>query len=125
MSEDKKVNMSIKDGPAFFAHEISVNFNPTNLIFDFKNITPRVDPRSNDGLVLHMEHNVVIVDPFHAKKFIELLNRVVGDYENEFGKIEMPKAMKKYEEKMKKSGKAGSSKSKAAKAKTTSPSYFG
>ncbi|SRR3989344_1644202 len=118
--EDKKVNMTIKEGDAFFAHEVSINFNPMNFILDFKNVTPRVDPRSNDSLVLHMAHNVIIVDPYHAKKISELLTKVVGDYEKQLGKIEVPKALKKYEEKMKK-GKPVDAK----KAKTTTPSYLG
>lgn len=118
---DKKVNMTIKDGEAFFAHEVSINFNPMNFILDFKNVTPRVDPRSKESLVLHMAHNVVIVDPYHTKKILELLAKVVGDYETEFGKIETPKALKKYEAKAKKTGKEKPTK----KAKTTTPSYFG
>ncbi|MBU0535967.1 MAG: DUF3467 domain-containing protein [Nanoarchaeota archaeon] len=117
--EEKKVNMTIKDSAAFYAHEMSINFNPMNFILDFKNVTPRVDPRSKESLVLHLEHNVIIVDAFHAKKIYELLGKVLGDYEKEFGKIEMPKALKKYEDKMKKGEKE------VKKAKTTSPSYFG
>lgn len=121
--EAKNINMTIKEGDSFFSHEVSINFSPMNFIFDFKNITPRVDPRSNEGLVLHMEHNVVIVDPYHARKIHELLGKVLGDYEKEFGKIEMPNALKKQEEKMKKAGKKA--KEKEAKKKTISPSYFG
>lgn len=118
--DEKKVNMTIKDKEAFFAHEVSINFNPMNFILDFKNVTPRVDPRSNEGLVLYMEHNVVIVDPYHAKRLVELFAKVVGDYEKEFGKIEAPPALKKYEEKMKKAGKK-----EEKKGKTTTPTYFG
>ncbi len=118
--EDKKVNMSIEDGKSFFAHEVSINFNPSSFILDFKNVTPRVDPRSKDNLVLRMEHNVVMVDPYHAKKMLELFSRVVKDYESEYGKIEKPKAIKKHEQKAKKHGK----KAEAKKTKTT-PSYFG
>ena len=120
-TDEKKVNMSIEDGKSFFAHEVSINFNPTNFILDFKNVTPRVDPRSKENLVLRMEHNVVMVDPYHAKRISELLSKVVKDYEKEFGKIEKPKAVKKYEDSAKKKGRP----SKAEKAKTTTPSYFG
>jgi len=42
---EKKVNFGIEDGDNFFAHEVSVNFNPTQFVLDFKCITPRVDPR--------------------------------------------------------------------------------
>ncbi|MBD3313176.1 DUF3467 domain-containing protein [Candidatus Woesearchaeota archaeon] len=120
--EEKKVNMTIKDGDTFFAHEMSINFNPMNFILDFKNVTPRVDPRSKESLVLHMAHNVVIVDPYHAKKIHELLGKVLGDYEKDFGRIEKPKALAKYESKAKKAGKK---KAEKPKAKTTTPSYMG
>ncbi|MFH2028171.1 MAG: hypothetical protein ABIJ08_03465, partial [Nanoarchaeota archaeon] len=56
---EKRVNFGINDGDAFFAHEISVNFNPTQFVLDFKSITPRVDPRSNEGPVIALKHNVV------------------------------------------------------------------
>ncbi|MCX8147075.1 MAG: DUF3467 domain-containing protein [Candidatus Woesearchaeota archaeon] len=120
-TDEKKVNMSINNGSVFYAHELSINFNPLNFIFDFKNVTPRVDPRSKEGLVLHMDHNVIITDPYHAKKISELLNKVIADYEKQFGKIEMPKALKKYEENVKKTGKSPKEK----KAKSISPDYFG
>jgi hypothetical protein len=126
--EGKNINMTIKEGDSFFSHEVSINFSPMNFILDFKNITPRVDPRSNEGLVLHMEHNVVIVDPYHAKKIYELLGKVIGDYEKDLGKIEIPKAVQKHEENMKKNlkaaGKKSAKESKDSK-KTMSPSYFG
>ena len=65
---EKNVNMTITDGEAFFAHELSVNFNPMQFILDFKCVTPRVDPRSKESIVLNMKHNVIMVDPFHAKR---------------------------------------------------------
>jgi hypothetical protein len=95
--EEKHINMSISDGNEFFAHEVSINFNPMQFIFDFKCITPRVDPRSKDAPTLALKHNVVLTDPYHTKKIAELLNDVIGKYEKEFGKIQMPKALEKME----------------------------
>ena len=34
--EEKKLNVSIVDGKTFYAHEASINFNPTQFILDFK-----------------------------------------------------------------------------------------
>lgn len=119
MEKTKNVNMNIQDGDAFFAHELSINFNPLQFIFDFKCVTPRVDPRSRESIVLNLKHNVVMMDPFHAKRMLELMAKVVKDYEKEFGKIEKPKQLEKYEKKAKKKGKKGKEE------KTIAPSYMG
>ncbi|MBW2981821.1 DUF3467 domain-containing protein [Candidatus Woesearchaeota archaeon] len=103
MAEGKKINLGINDGQEFFAHEVSLNFNPTQFIFDFKCVTPRVDPRSKDTPYLSIKHNIVMVDAHHAKKIHELLGKVINDYEKKLGKIEMPKALKKAQKDSKKS----------------------
>jgi len=59
---EEKVNLNISDGDVFFAHELSINFNPMQFIFDFKSITPRVDPRSQTKASISLKHNVVMVD---------------------------------------------------------------
>ena len=100
--KDEKINMSINDGDAFFAHELSINFNPLQFVFDFKSVTPRVDPRSKDRASICLKHNVVLVDPYHAKRVSELLGKVIKRYEKEFGKIEKPKALAALEKKTKK-----------------------
>ncbi|MBW3003116.1 DUF3467 domain-containing protein [Candidatus Woesearchaeota archaeon] len=119
--EQKKINLSITDGDAFFAHELSINFNPMQFIFDFKNVTPRIDPRSRERNTLCMVHNVIMTDPYHAKQILELLKTVVERYEKEFGKIDKPKALKSLEKKVKKDVKNNEEK------KTTreTPHYLG
>jgi len=127
--EKKRINLSINDGSAFFAHELSINFNPMQFIFDFKNVTPRIDPRSRERSTLCMVHNVVMADPYHAKQILELLSDVVAKYEKEFGKIEKPKAIKALEKKAKKESAKESSdlKEDEKKKKTTreTPTYLG
>ena len=118
MTEEKKINVGIDDGKEFFAHEMSVNFNPTQFILDFRCITPRIDPRSNEAPFVRMKHNVVMVDPWHAKEIIRVLGNVVKKYEEQFGEIKKPEAMKKYEEKKAK-------KEVKKEEETKSPSYFG
>jgi len=98
---EKKLNLSINEGDVFFAHEVALNFNPTQFIFDFKSITPRVDPRSQQNPVVSIKHNIVLVDPYHLKKIYELMGRVIKKYEDEFGKVEKPKAIEKFEKKRK------------------------
>jgi hypothetical protein len=118
--EKQKINMNIGDASSdFFAYEASINFNPTQMIFDFKCVTPRVDPRAKEGAVISLKHNVVMLDAFHAKKFHELLGEIIKKYEKEFGKVETPNALKIIEKKRKKSAKKGDEKT------TTTPSYLG
>lgn len=103
MSEQKKINLGINDGVEFFAHEMSINFNPTQFIFDFKCITPRNDPRSKETPYISIKHNVVMVNAHHAKQIHELLGKVISDYEKKLGKIDTPKAVKKSKKEEKKS----------------------
>ncbi|MBW2971966.1 DUF3467 domain-containing protein [Candidatus Woesearchaeota archaeon] len=122
MEQQKNLNVSISDGDAFFCHELSLNYNPMQFILDFKCVTPRVDVRSKDSPVINIKHNVVMLEPYHAKRMLELLSKVVGDYENDFGRIEKPKAIEKMEKKLdaKKEPKKTSDK------KTIpAPTYFG
>jgi len=115
---EEKINLNIQEGEPFFAHELSINFNPTQFVFDFKCVTPRVDPRSQNRASISLKHNVVMVEPFHAKRVLELLTKVVKKYENEFGKIEKPKAIELLEKKRKEK-KIETSK------EDSIPSYFG
>ena len=114
--EKRKMNVNIRDGQVFFAHETAVNFNPTQFIFDFKCVTPRIDVRSKEAPTIAIDHNVVMVEPYHAKKISELLNKIVKKYEKEFGKIEKPKALEKLEKRKK---------GKDKEVKKQVPTYFG
>ncbi len=95
------VNVNINDGGAMFAHEMSVNLSPTQIMLDFKMITPRLDPRGKGRPTFLIQHNVVMVDPWHAKKIIEVLETSVKRFEEEYGKITKPKSIAKAEKKQK------------------------
>ena len=94
------MNLNINEGEPFFAHEVTVNFTPTQLTMDFKCITPRSDPRSKKPN-FQLKHNVVMLDPWHAKALIGVLSNVISRYEEEFGKIQKPKSLLKAEKKQK------------------------
>ena len=113
--EEKQINVSINEGDSMFAHETTVTFNPTQFILDFKSITPRIDMRNKEGHSLVVRHNVIMMDPFQAKGLMDLMKRVLDDYEKRFGKIEKPKQLAKMEKKNKTEKKE----------KTIAPSYFG
>ena len=114
MSE--QININIHEGEPFFAHEVTVNFTPTQLAMDFKCITPRTDPRSKKPS-FQLKHNVVMVDPWHAKALIDVLNSVVEKYESEFGKIQKPKALLKAEKQHNEQAKEGKT--------SQAPTYMG
>ncbi len=120
MPEKKKINMSIIEGDSFFSHETSINFSPTQFIFDFRNITPRIDPRSPEATLV-LKHNVVMLEPYHAKQFLSLLSNVIKKYESDFGKIDRPESLKKLQKKIKNQKSAEDPAEKQFK----SQSYFG
>ena len=120
MENQKNLNVSVNEGDAFFCHELSLNYNPLQFVFDFKCVTPRVDLRSKERPVVNIKHNVVMLDPYHAKRMLGLLSKVVDDYEKDFGKISKPKAVEKMEKKMKKKESMHDTKKTIA-----SPTYFG
>ncbi len=118
MAEDK-INMNIDDGKAFFANELSINFNPMQFFFDFRRISPRNDPRSKGRPSVLCEHNVIITDPYHVKEIHRVLTNMISAYEKEFGEITKPEALAKFEEKKKKESKD------KPKDEVSTPSYFG
>ncbi len=102
MPEHKEtINIAISDGEPFFAHEMTANFTPTQFSFDFKCITPRTDPRSKKPSFL-LKHNVIMVDPWHAKLLVSVMNNVLKKYEEEYGGIKKPKPVEVAEKKQKK-----------------------
>jgi len=115
---EQKINVSVNEGDPFFAHELSMNFNPTQFIFDFKCVTPRKDIRSKDNPSLNIKHNVVMVEPFQALQIQKVLNNIIERYEKEFGKIKKPKSVEVFEKKNKE-------RIEHTKKDDQTPSYFG
>lgn len=117
---EQKANINIDDGEAFFSNETSISHNPMQFVLDFKQITPRIDMRSQNMPQFKLKHNVVLLDPLHAKQVSEMLSKAVKEFEGKFGKIDVEKAMKKMQPPVKK----GKQKEKIAEA-PRAPSYFG
>lgn len=116
----RKINFSINDGETFFANEISITFGPAQFAFDFKNISPRVDMRSQDGSkTFVLKHNVVLIEPFQIKQLAKVLGDAITRYELEFGNIELPAPIMKAEQELQKLAKS------EAKQSHDVPSYFG
>ncbi len=119
MPDKEPINIQIIDGETFFAHEMSANFTPTQFSLDFKCITPRVDPRSKKPSFL-LKHNVVMIDPWHAKLMLTVLNNVIKKFEEEYGTIKKPKSVETAEKKQKKAMSAAKSA-----VQTETPTYLG
>ena len=104
------------DGDAFFAHELTMNFTPTQFTLDFKNITPRADPRNKEHPSFTLKHNVIMLDTWHVKAMSAILNNVITKYEQEYGRIKKPAALGKAEKRQKKTSESEPS---------DEPTYFG
>ena len=115
---EQKANINIDDGEAFYSNETSISHNPMQFILDFKQITPRIDLRSQQMPQFKMKHNVILLDPIQAKQVSEMLTKAVKEFESKFGKIDIEKAMKK----MQKTNKKNKQEHTIA---PETPSYFG
>lgn len=95
-----QINLRVKDGDQFYANEVGINFNPGEVILDFKCLTHIHDVGNHRSI--YLRHNPIILTPFHAKSFLVMLNKAVKDYEAKFGKVKKPDAMAKAEKLVKK-----------------------
>ena len=97
--DQKQVNVRIKDGDPFLAHETTINYNPTEFVLDFKCITPVQELNQSS---IFIKHEVVLLSPWHVKSFLDAMQRVIKDYEKKFGEIKKPVELEKAEKLMKK-----------------------
>lgn len=116
-----QVNLRVKDGIQFYANETTINFGPMEFVLDFRCGT-HIQDASNLRAVL-MSHDVVILTPYHAKTFSEILSKAVKDYEDKFGEIKKPSELKKAEDMIKKEQRKVDSREK--KQKKDDGGYFG
>lgn len=83
---------------AFYSDSISIIYNPTKFILDFKQNTPRIDQiQDKQQQTIAIKHNVIILDIKFAKIFMETLKKSVEGYEKKHGEIKIPKQQKKVE----------------------------
>lgn len=125
MTNEKKLNININEGDEFFAQEASVSYNPTIFNLDFRRLTPRIDMRTAESNIILLRHNVVMLEPYVAKKMLELLSTAVEKYEKDFGKIEVPEPIKKMEDKLKKQIHDQNQNAAANSTDYINPGYFG
>ncbi len=95
-------NVEVQNGQDFFADQVSVSHNPLKFIIDFTRTTPRIDGSSQEQPRLVMSHNVLLIDPYLAKEFMDILKDNISRYEKRYGKISKPSQLKKVENEVKK-----------------------
>ncbi|MBD3204496.1 DUF3467 domain-containing protein [Candidatus Woesearchaeota archaeon] len=119
MEKNKRrdVKFDIDNGAEFFAEEVGIMHNPLKFIFDFRSITPRIDIRNKDYQPLVLKHNIIKMDAYTAKNFLDVLKKNIKNYEKKFGKIKKPEVLEKLEKEKKDSDKSDS--------KKDMPTYFG
>jgi len=117
MKEEKQINLRVKDGDQFYSNETTINFGPVEFVLDFRCVTHIQDVAENRSILIR--HNAVILTPYHAKSFLQVLNKAIVDYENRFGEIKKPGEIKKAEDLIKKERK------KLEKDKEDNETYFG
>lgn len=97
MAEKQHVNLKIDHSEeGFYSDSISVVYNPSKFVLDFKQITPKIDQmqgKSQQTVVI--KHKTILLDSKFAKIFLETLKKAIDGYEKKYGKIEVPKKRKK------------------------------
>jgi hypothetical protein len=82
----------------FYTNSISIIYNPSKFVLDFKQITPRIEKiQGKEQQIFTTNHKIILIDPQFAKVFLETLKTSIENYEKKFGKIGMPKKKKKPE----------------------------
>ena len=78
----------VKEG--FYTNSISIIFNPSKFVLDFKQTTPHIDRVcEKDQQLFATTHSIVLLDPQFAKVFLGTLKNSIESYEKKFGKIKV------------------------------------
>ncbi len=96
---ERNVNVQIDHREeAFYSDSISIIYNPSKFILDFKQNTPRIDQiHGKSQETIAVKHKVIILDVKFAKIFLNTLKKSIEGYERKHGEIKIPKAPKKVE----------------------------
>jgi len=76
-----------------YSNAFSITHNPFEFFINFKTIVPQVDNKTS---IFIEKNNVVIMNPIAIKELLLGLTSNINNYEKTFGKIEIPKNIKKF-----------------------------
>jgi hypothetical protein len=84
MEQKKKLNIELgeKESEGIYSNLVLLVHSPSEIIFDFARMMPGV-PKTK----LYAR---IIMTPQHAKMFLKNLEESIKNFENEFGKINIP-----------------------------------
>ncbi|UCC91253.1 MAG: DUF3467 domain-containing protein [Candidatus Aenigmatarchaeota archaeon] len=93
---ERNVNVQIDHREeAFYSDSISIIYNPSKFILDFKQNTPRIDQiHGKSQETIAVKHRVIILDVKFAKIFLNTLKKSIDGYEKKHGDIKTPKISK-------------------------------
>lgn len=74
----------------------TVTHGPDKFVLDFIGVYPQFTPDSKPVPVA--SHKTVILDPYTAKEFLNILQDNIKKYEKRFGEIKKPESLKKAQE---------------------------
>jgi hypothetical protein len=96
---ERNVNVQIDHREdAFYSDSISIIYNPSKFILDFKQNTPRIDQiHGKSQETIAVKHRVILLDVKFAKIFLNTLKKSVEGYEKKHGEIQTPKVPKRPE----------------------------
>ena len=89
---------NIDNNPMLSNHQ-TVAHQPDRFILDFKATYPQYTPDNKATLVI--SHKVILLDPYYAKDFLNVLKANIEKYEKKYGAIKKPAEIKKAEKEMK------------------------
>jgi len=94
---EKHMNIQIDHREeGFYSDNISIIYDPSKFILDFKQVTPRVDHvQGKTQETIAVKHKVILLDAKFAKIFFNTLKKSIEGYEKKHGKIEVPKMPKR------------------------------
>ncbi len=91
-----KRSKNISDGDELFlTNQADVRFFPDYFKIDFKQvnqITNRIGELKSENLTIN--HRFIVLTPLMMKQLVILFNKVLNDYEKQFGEISLPKTPK-------------------------------
>ena len=108
---DKKQKLNVipivKD-EMFIANQIDLRFFPDLFKIEFKQLNQQIDrigPERNNSIIIN--RRTIALTPLVMKQFVGIINRMLANYEKQYGLIKMPKVPKKHKAIVKKAGSTG------------------
>ncbi len=89
MAMTEQTNVKVNHGAqAFYTDAVALFHNEHKFICDFTQTTPRIDQvEGQQQQTVVVSHNTIVLDPVTAKKFLDVLEENIANYENKFGEI--------------------------------------